>query len=372
MELDQIRKCYSLKQISVDPRKLLLDPHNPRIALLLEDPDILKQNSNICADPVQKAVLNVLKRPEFELHKLVASIKQKGFSPDGSQMIVKKSGDHFIVLEGNRRTASIRTLIAEPSLISPAVRESLQTIDVQEFTFQGAKEDIAERDVIEMILGQIHISGKLSWGAMERADYIYQSFCRLAKINANNLGLFDYDAHIAERVAETFDCSRKDVRKSIIIARSYLQLRRMKAEVTPQHFTLIDLATSTRSVREQVFDLSEEYFHFSERGAEMFARLCIEEDRIIHNPDDFRILAKTAANGDKDLLHDAISGTKTLEEVEERLGRVADREKFERQLRRALDIIQELPIDSFRGNQNEKRIITRLCTLVENRLKPLL
>ena len=372
MELDQIRKCYRLGPISVDPRKFILDPHNPRIALLLEDPGILKPNVNLTLDSVQKAVLNVLKRPEFELQKLVASIRLKGFSPDGSQMIVKKTGDHFIVLEGNRRTAAIQTLLAEPSLISPAVRESLQTIDVQEFTFLGAKEGIGERDVIEMILGQIHISGKLSWGAMERADYIYQSFCRMAQINANNLGCFDYDVHTAGRVSETFDCSTKDVRKSIMIARNYMQLRRMGAEVTPQHFTLIDLATCTRSVREEIFDLSDDYFHFTEDGAETFARLCIEEDRIIHNPDDFRILAKTAATGDKDLLQEAISGTRSLEEVEERLGQVADREKFERQLRRAFEIIKELPMDSFRGNQDEKRIITRLCTLVEGRLKPLL
>ena len=99
MELDQIRNCYRLKQISADPRKFLLDPHNPRIALLLEDPTILNSAVNVASEPVQKAVLNVLKKPEFELHKLISSIKQRGFSPDGSQMIVKKTGDNFWCLK---------------------------------------------------------------------------------------------------------------------------------------------------------------------------------------------------------------------------------------------------------------------------------
>jgi hypothetical protein len=372
MELDQIRNCYRLKPIPADPRTFLLDPHNPRIALLLEDPSILNTSVNIASEAVQKAVLNVLKRPEFELHKLISSIKQRGFSPDGSQMIVKRLGDSFQVIEGNRRTAAIRSLLAEPSLISTSVRESVRSIDVQEFTFLGARDGISERDVIEMILGQIHISGKLSWGAMERADYIYQSFCRLAEVRASELWTFDYDVNTAGRVAETFDCSTKDVRKSIMIARNYMLLRKIGADVNPDHYTLIDLATATRSVREAVFDLSDEHFHFSEKGAEKFARLCVEEDRVIRNPDDFRVLAKVAASGDGDFLKSVISGSQTLEEAAERLGRDSNREKFERQVRRALEIVNELPLDSFRGNQEEKKLILRLIGVVDSRLKPLL
>ena len=372
MELDQIRNCYRLKPIAADPRKFLLDPHNPRIALLLEDPSILKATVNIAGDAVQKAVLNVLKRPEFELHKLIASIKQKGFSPDGSQMIVKRVGENYQVLEGNRRTAAIRTLLGEPSLMSPSVQESVRSIDVQEFTFLGARTGISERDVIEMILGQIHISGKLSWGAMERADYIYQSFCRLADVNPGELWTFGYDVNTASRVAETFDSSTKDVRKSIMIARNYMLLRKIGADVNPQHYTLIDLATATRSVRQSVFELSDDYFHFSEKGAERFAGLCVENDRTIRNPDDFRVFAKVAGSGDGDFLNSVISGSQSLEEAQERLGRDANREKFERQVRRALEILNDLPLDSFRGNQEEKKLINRLVGVVECRLKPLL
>jgi hypothetical protein len=372
MELDQIRNCYRLKPIAADPRSFLLDPHNPRIALLLEDPSILNTRVNLASEAVQKAVINVLKRPEFELHKLIASIRQKGFSPDGSQMIVKKIGDNYQVLEGNRRTAAIRSLLGEPSLMSPSVRDSVRSIDVQEFTFMGARDGISERDVIEMILGQIHISGKLSWGAMERADYIYQSFCRLADVKASELWKFGYDVSTASRVAETFDSSTKDVRKNIMIARNYMLLRKIGADVNPQHYTLIDLATATRSVRESLFELSDEYFHFSEKGAEKFARLCVEEDRIIRNPDDFRVFSKVAASGDEDFLKSVISGSQTLEEADERLGHDANREKFERQVRRALEIVSELPLDSYRGNQEEKKLILRLMGVVDSRLKPLL
>jgi len=135
---------------------------------------------------------------------------------------------------------------------------------------------------------------------------------------------------------------------------------------------MIDLATCTRSVRESVFNLSDKYFHFSQKGAECFARLCVEEDRIIRNPDDFRILAKTAASGEAELLADVLSGSRSLEDAADRLGRDADREKFERQLQRALEIIQELPLESYRGSQDEKKLICKLRSVVEKQLRPLL
>jgi len=372
MQFDQLRNSYRLKPITADPRHFLLDPHNPRIALLLEDPQILNNSVNIASDSVQKAVLNVLKRPEFALRQLISSIQQKGYINDGSQMIVKRAGGKLLVLEGNRRTAALRALLAEPSLMSPSVRESVKAIDVQEFTFLDSRNGFSERDVIETLLGQIHISGKLSWGAMERAEYIYQSFCRLAELRPGELGDFSYDVTVANRVAETFDSSTKDVRKSIMVDRNYILLRKIKANVDPQHYTLIDLATVTRSVREAVFDLSDECFHFSEKGAEKFAQLCIEDDRIIRNPDDFRVFAKVAATGDGDFLKAVTSGSQTLEEATARLGRDSNRERFERQLRRALEIVNELPLESFRGNQEEKKVIQRLMDVVEKRLGPLL
>src|SRR5437667_2012838 len=113
--------------------------------------------------------------------------------------------------------------------MSPSLRESFQAIDVQEFTFLESRNGFSERNVIETLLGQIHISGKLSWGAMERAEYIYQSFCRLAELRPGELGDFSYDVTIANRVAETFDSSTKDVRKSIMVARNYILLRKIKA-----------------------------------------------------------------------------------------------------------------------------------------------
>jgi len=372
MELDKLRNYYRLKPTSVEPSKLLLDPHNPRITLLLDDPAILGDGQNLASDAVQKAVYSVLQKREFELDQLVASIRSRGFINAGTQMIIEKYGDKFLVLEGNRRTAAMRYLLARPELTTPSVRESLQTIDVQEFTYLGNGDGFTKRDVVEMLLGQIHISGQLSWGAMERADYIYQSYCRIADIPAGKLYAFDYYRDVAQRVAESFGSSVKDVRTTLMIARNYLLLRKRSAAVTPDHYTLIDLATSTRSVKDSVFKIYPEYFHFTHEAADRFADLCIEEGRIITNPDDFRTFAKVAASGDKDFLNSVISGGMSLEEARDRLDHIADREQFEHELRRAYNILSDLPLEAYRGNQDERRLIEKLVEIVQSHLKPLL
>ena len=122
----------------------------------------------------------------------------------------------------------------------------------------------------------------------------------------------------AGRVAETFDCSWLDVRKCIMIARNYLLLRNIGAAVNPQHYTLIDLATSTKSVREAVFRLSAEgTFIFRRKAQRSLHAFVSRDDRIIRNPDDFRVLAKVAASGDGDFLKSVTSGSLSLEEASE-------------------------------------------------------
>lgn len=371
MDLDQLRNSYRLKPLTADPRTFLLDPHNPRIALLLADRSILKAGTKIESQAVQRAVENVFNRPEFALRQLSASIRQRGFVNDGSQMLVKRVGNCFLVLEGNRRTAALRQLLAEPSLLSPAVRTSIQAIELQEFTYLGAKDDHSERDVIEMILGQIHISGRLSWGALERADYIYQSYCRMAKIGPTDLEDFYYNVNIAGRVGELFSSSTKDVRTCIMIARNFIVLREAGAAVGPSHYSLIELATTTRAVKEQIFGLCDRRFHFNEAGVRRFIELCVEEDRIISNPKDFRTFKNIVASGDEALLKRVTSGDISIEHANERLTVVADREQFARQLDRAFGILRELRISAFHGTEGEKQLINQVSVFIEKRLKPL-
>jgi hypothetical protein len=374
MDLDEIGKCYRLKPLRVEPRKLILDPHNPRISLLLDDPLILKKEIDIASDAVQKAVFSVLQRPEFLLNELIASIRARGFTNAGEQMIVERHGNdgHYLVLEGNRRTAALSRLRGIPGMLSTAVRESIAEIDVQEFSYVHFHGGLSKRDVIETLLGQIHVAGKLSWGAMERAEYVYHSYCRISRTAPEDLYAFDYDVHSSGKVSEIFGCSVRDVRKTIIIARNYFLLRSLGADVRPGHYSLIDLATSTRSVSKDVFGLSDEYLHFSKHGAKRFAELCIEEDRFIHNPKDFRTFAKVYQSGDANLISAVSERSISIEQAGERLQRIAARDEFENELGRAIEIAEGISVGAFRGTQAEKKLILKIVDIVDRRLKPLL
>jgi hypothetical protein len=374
MDLDQLGKCYRLSPTRIDPRKLILDPHNPRISLLLQDPTILKKESNLATDAVQTAVFSVLNRPEFALNKLMASIRARGFTNAGEQMIVERYGNngHYLVLEGNRRTAALRLLRGTPELLTPNVRGSIAQIDVQEFTFLEIADGLSKRDVIETLLGQIHISGKLSWGAMERAEYVYQSYCRINRTPPERLFSFDYNLHSSRKVSEIFDCSVRDVRKTIIIARTYLLLQSLGVAVLPEHYSLIELGTSTRAVNKGVFELSDEYLHLSKAGAMRFAELCIADDRIINNPPEFKVFAKVAEAGDSSFMEAVSERAITIEQAQEKLERIAQREMFESELGRAISIVENIPIAAYRATQSEKRLILKMMGLVDSHLKRLL
>jgi hypothetical protein len=372
MDISELRSCYRLQPITAHPANFLLDPHNPRIALLLGGDAGEVAPEAVASEVVQKAVFNILNRPEFELRQLVTSIRSRGFVADGSHMIVKRVEGGLLVLEGNRRTAAIKTLLKEPSLLSSAVRASLSVITVEELHLNDVASVRHERDIVEMILGQIHVSGKLSWGAMERANYMYASYCRIAALPSGKLDGFRYDSQAAQRVAETFDTSVKDVRKNLMIARNFMLLSQTGAAVLPSHFSLLELAVTNRAVNEYVFELSKEEFHFSQQGADRFAVLCIDQDHIIRNPQDFRAFAKVCATQNEKLITEVYLGSVALEDAVESLEQEKQRNVFATSLTAAIESLNEIPLAAFNGDDDSKQLIQRLKGVVSARFEPLL
>src|SRR5687767_5396321 len=105
-----------LNTISVEPEQLLLDPNNYRFHNL---ETYRRVNPNKYADDnVQTKTLRFLQStPEFELQALKDSIATNGFVPL-EHIVVEEydiQGDKklYLVVEGNRRAAAIKTLLEE-------------------------------------------------------------------------------------------------------------------------------------------------------------------------------------------------------------------------------------------------------------------
>ena len=114
---------------------------------------------------------------------------------------------------------------------------------------------------------------------------------------------FEYDVNCSREVATFFNLSVRGVRKEIIVYRVYEQLKEQGYTVTPEHFSLIDMAVTDKKLCDEYFELSPASFHFSNRGLTRFDKLCVRSKKAINNPKDFRDFAWVFRHGTSTKLH---------------------------------------------------------------------
>ena len=362
-----ISDSYKLKDSTVCPQQLLLDPSNPRIVLLTDD-EIDCEPRRLSDEKIQNYILSVVDKEEFHVAEVIKSIRQDGYIPVGNKMIVERvpGSDKFLVLEGNRRTAAIKHLLLEQHLLTPHVLRSLENIAVQELIFTEQGND--SRDQVKFkILGLIHLTGALPWGAMERSCYIYRSYMHNLKAMTGD-SCFKYSADCARDVADYLKISIKRVRKELAIFRVYEQLRRDKYPVKPEHYTLIDLAVGTREMNAKYFGLSDESFDFSQTGLGHFGALCLNGDSPINNPQEFKALTMIWSAGTENELSLVESGQESISNIIERLERREARRQFLDQLMDIRDHLEELILADFKDTVSEAKVIKEIRTLVNDRL----
>src|ERR1700687_2724252 len=112
MNLDGLTKAYTLSPLKVSPDKLLLDPRNPRLITESAQDRSYTPHEILSAD-MQSYVRELVCSREHDVKRIISSIKEMGFVGGLHEMIVKDlgSGGPYLVIEGNRRTASLRYLL---------------------------------------------------------------------------------------------------------------------------------------------------------------------------------------------------------------------------------------------------------------------
>lgn len=149
-----------------DPRKLLLDPQNPRL------PPIERGKTQ------ERIIEMMIER--FSVAEIADSICSAGFQPI-DPFLGYRDGSKAIVLEGNRRLATIK-LFLQPELTPPRhmrtwdeyrsrlSAESRQSMESIQVLMYGSR---VQADVLAYI-GYRHVNGVMSWDAEEKAAYIAQ------------------------------------------------------------------------------------------------------------------------------------------------------------------------------------------------------
>jgi len=228
--------------------ELLLDPNNPRLATCFSEYDDLDSSDPASCQykieerfgvppertDVQRETEKLVSADErsddeeseddfFSIKDLKDSMRRIGFV--GIQNIIVREHSEsgkYLVLEGNRRVAALRSVIREhevaiigsTSCISDeSLLDSLKTIQVMVFDTEQRSEDVIENEISTM-LGLRHYGSQLNWELLPRAKNIYDEYMRL--LNGDS---FAYTSAKANAVAATLAIKSADVKK---LLRGYL------------------------------------------------------------------------------------------------------------------------------------------------------
>ncbi len=148
--------------------RLLLDPNNYR---LIDNPDY-KEITDTDADKpnIQKRTLNfILGKDNENVKDLISSFKTNGFL-DIDQIQVKptEDGNNYIVIEGNRRTATLKYLYEEYKKGNDV--GSLTESDFKSIPLVVVTDEDPVQHLVTM--GLHHIGGKKRWSAVNEAQLI--------------------------------------------------------------------------------------------------------------------------------------------------------------------------------------------------------
>jgi len=159
----------SLRPIEVSPEQLALDPKNPRLSG--------KPSPNGCVDVLDPRLQETLRRTmieRFDGQQLVESMERVGFLSVDRLVVRSVQSGTYLVIEGNRRLAAIRTVLGREQrrliTLSDEVRESLQRLEVLQLECAESAGD----EATWLLQGARHVSGVKAWGPYQQAALLSQ------------------------------------------------------------------------------------------------------------------------------------------------------------------------------------------------------
>jgi hypothetical protein len=146
--------------------QIYLDPNNPRLAGISDG--VRVEDEHIADPDVQDTIAARLR--EVGYSDIAEKIKKLGFLPIDRIVVrpIRGQADRYVVLEGNRRIAALRSIRGNPvvsATLPENVRTSLDEIDV--LVYDGDDADIAW-----LIQGVRHIESIKEWGPFQQARFL--------------------------------------------------------------------------------------------------------------------------------------------------------------------------------------------------------
>ena len=362
----QIAGKYELNDIVVEPQELLLDPSNLRF-ILNEKEFGRYSNSEIASNRVQDNIYQkLIKNKRFNVKGLVTRIKTNGWIPEGGFYIKRISGTRkYLVLEGNRRACAIRYILEHPEGVHPDVLKTIENIAAQQLiVFDKNYEPLIER----VIVSTRNTGGVLPFSPIHTAFNAYITYMEALKTEYGSKVEFFYDQKEAKKVADSYGYSGKSTKKLLGIYRVFEQLLKERYSVNENHYTLIALAISNRTLKKDYFKYdSDRSLQMEEEGLVRFNSLCItpetgDGDPPIHEPKQFPKFVQIYQLGSTKQLRQVEGNNRLLEDVYRKV-RAGEKEAgILRPLEEILYRIENIKLEKYGGTDLEKELVEDICS----------
>lgn len=156
LEEQPTKELLNLKRDTVCLDQLYLDPNNPRFGVgrYISDQNIVEYQ-----DIAQQKIESI------GIEDLLPKIRHYGFVPTDI-VVVRHFGDNqFVVLEGNRRVATLKKLVRAGEIFDKDILASMLNFEV--LIYEGDNSDI-----VWLVQGLRHVSGIKEWRPLQQAAFI--------------------------------------------------------------------------------------------------------------------------------------------------------------------------------------------------------
>lgn len=261
------KNILKFKTIKVPVDDLILDPNNPRFSRHKDD---LTDIKDFESKNTQEYTFNRMME-EFSIDELESSIKEKGFTPVDN-VFVKKIGDKYLVVEGNRRITAVKSLLKKH-------KEGKNLNDKLDEDVLGTLTDINCYDLsdntdddIDFILGLRHHGSIKPWGFLPASFNIYKRY--MVELDKKMCDDFEYIPDLAKEICRIYSLSQQDVREKIQTYSVYLQIKKYKPDFRDldNKFSIVGDSIKNKKTREE-FCFDNKKCTFSDEGVEKFIDL---------------------------------------------------------------------------------------------------
>jgi AAA15 family ATPase/GTPase len=240
---------------------LVLDPNNYRFIDRVDYKVV--PNDQVTDDRIQQRTLNfILGKNQENVKDLISSFIANGFL-DIDQIQVKPVGDRYLVLEGNRRTATLKYLYNEfkhGNNVGKLIEADFQHINLVQITDEDPVQHL-------ITMGLHHISGKKRWSAVNESQLITDL------IEKHHLT----ETEVCEKLGITTYMLRRSVR-TLYLIRQYKESD-FGDQFKTDMFYIFQSIISTPKIREWIGWDNDDYKAYNETNLErLFSWVSTTED----------------------------------------------------------------------------------------------